>query len=148
VRRARHGFTLLEVGLVLAILAIATALAVPAVTRLGVDKPATNADALLGLLHDSRKEAIDRNVTATLLLDPLTGRFQLDTTGLSGSGTRASGSIQLGINATLSTDLARLRYTFRPTGAASGDTVLVRGGSRTMLVSVDPWSGVARADAR
>jgi prepilin-type N-terminal cleavage/methylation domain-containing protein len=146
--RTRRGFTLLEVGLVLAILAIATALAVPAAARLGADKPHTSADAILGLLHDARKEAIDRNVTCTLLLDPLTGRYQLDTTGLSGSGTRASGSIELGISATLTTDLPRLRYIFRPTGAAFADTVLVRGGGRTMLVSVDPWSGVAHADAR
>ncbi|MFI5244161.1 MAG: Tfp pilus assembly protein FimT/FimU [Gemmatimonadales bacterium] len=144
----RRGFTLLEIGLVLAILAIATALVVPAMTRLGSDKPRTSADALLGVLHDARKEAIDRNVIATLLLDPVTGRYQLDTTGLSGSGTRAKGSIELGVNATLGTDLPRLRYIFRPTGAAFADTVLVRGGERAMLVSVDPWSGVAHADAR
>jgi hypothetical protein len=37
---------------------------------------------------------------------------------------------------------------FRPTGAAFADTVIVHGGDVPLVVRVDPWSGVARADSR
>jgi hypothetical protein len=47
----------------------------------------------------------------------------------------------------LVTDLPRLQYVFRPTGAAFGDTVIVRGGSLPLTIRIDPWSGVARADS-
>ena len=35
-----------------------------------------------------------------------------------------------------------------PTGAAFADTVVVHGGNVPLVVRVDPWSGVARADSR
>jgi Tfp pilus assembly protein FimT len=133
--------------MVMLIMAIATSLAAPAFARLGTERPATAADAMIGLLRDARKAAIDFNVTATLRLDPRTLRYQIDTSGARGFGMLAKGTLDLGLSQSLLTDQLRLQYVFKPTGAAFADTVVVRGGEVPLVVRVDPWSGVARADS-
>jgi Tfp pilus assembly protein FimT len=134
--------------MVLLIMAIAMSLAAPAFSRLGTERPATAADAMIGLLHDTRKAAIDFNAVATLRLDPRTLRYQIDTSGTNGFGMLAKGTLDLGLTQSLFTDQPRLQYVFKPTGAAFADTVVVRGGEVPLVVRVDPWSGVARADSR
>jgi prepilin-type N-terminal cleavage/methylation domain-containing protein len=146
--RARAGFTLWEMAIVLAIMAVGAALVAPGIARLGTDQQRHPAAELLALLRDSRKAAIDRNVVVTLRLDPVSGHFRADTAGVYGSGVLAEGTLQLDATETLSTTAPRLQYVFRSTGAAFGDTVLVRAADRSLMVSVDSWSGVARADAR
>jgi prepilin-type N-terminal cleavage/methylation domain-containing protein len=146
-RVARRGFTLWELTMVLLIMSIAATLAVPAFARLGAEKPANTADALLGLLHDARKAAIDFNVTTTLRLDPKSLRYEVDTSGVIGSGALARGTLDLGMSQTLESDDPRLVYVFAPTGAAFADTVELRGGPKQLTIRVDPWSGVARADS-
>jgi Tfp pilus assembly protein FimT len=133
--------------MVMLIMAIATMLAAPAFARLGTERPATAADAMVGLLRDARKAAIDFNVTATLRLDPRTLRYQIDTSGARGFGMLTKGTLDLGLTQSLLTDQLRLQYVFKPTGAAFADTVVVRGGEVPLVVRVDPWSGVARADS-
>ena len=132
--------------MVLLILAITATLSAPALARLGSDQPAGSADRVLALLHDARKVALDNHTTAILRIDPQTLRYQLDTMGFGGTGTFATGKLELDMMQSLETELPRLQYVFRSTGAAFADTVLVRGGDRTLKVRVDPWSGVARAD--
>jgi Tfp pilus assembly protein FimT len=134
--------------MVLLVMAIAASLAAPAFARFGSDQPAGAADRMIGLLHDSRKAAIDFNATVTLRMDPKTLKYQLDTSGVNGSAPFAEGTLDLGLTQSLVTDLPRLQYVFRPTGAAFADTVVVKGGSVPLVVRVDPWSGVARADSR
>jgi Tfp pilus assembly protein FimT len=134
--------------MVLLVMAIAATLSAPAFARLGTERPATAADAMIGLLHDARKAAIDFNATSTLRLDPKTLRYQIDTSGARGFGMLAQGKLELGLSQSLVTDLPRLQYVFRPTGAAFADTVIVHGGDVPLVVRVDPWSGVARADSR
>jgi len=146
--RSRRGFTLLEMGIVLAILAVSAALVAPALSRLGQQKPAGTADGLLKLLCDARKIALERNETVTLRLDPASGHYRADTTGVGGSGTLGEGTLALGAQDALTTSAPRLVYVFQPTGAAMGDTVLVRGAGASALVGVDRWSGVAYAATR
>jgi prepilin-type N-terminal cleavage/methylation domain-containing protein len=145
-RDRRAGFTLWELTMVLLILAITATLSAPAWARLGEGKPAGAADAVLGLLHDARKAAIDRHVTSALHLDPKSMRYELDTTGFSGTGIFAAGTLDLGATQTLASDQPRLQFVFQRTGASFADTVVVHGADRPMVVRVDPWSGVARAD--
>jgi prepilin-type N-terminal cleavage/methylation domain-containing protein len=147
-RRARAGFTLWELTMVLLVMAIAGLLAAPAFARFGTEQPPGGADAMIGLLHDARKAAIDYDATVTLRLDPKTLKYQADTSGVNGFGTLAAGYLDLGLAQTLVSDEPRLQYVFRPTGAAFADTVVVRGGPVALIVRVDPWSGVARADSR
>ena len=146
--KARAGFTLWELTMVLLILAITATLAAPAFARLGSEQPATAADKVLALLHDARKVAIDNHVTAVLRMDPKTLRYELDTSGVNGggSGVFGDGRLDLEMTQSLVTDLARLQYVFTSSGAAFADSVVVRGGERSLIVRIDPWSGVARAD--
>lgn len=144
---ARRGFTLLEMSVVLAIMAIAATLVVPALVDLGQVTPKHTAAALLDLLRASRAVAIDSDVTVTLIVDPVTGNFRADSTGVRGTGSVATGQLVLQGDEALVTDLARLRYVFAPTGAASADTVRVRGADSSVVVFVDPWNGVARSNA-
>lgn len=146
--RARRGFTLWEMAIVLAVMSVAALLVAPAITRLGEAPPPRTADSLLALLRDSRKMSIEHNGIVTLLFDPVSGHYRADSVGAGGAGLVAEGTLSLGATETMETPLPRLRWVFRPTGAAYGDSVLVRGFGETVVVRVDPWSGAARADAR
>jgi prepilin-type N-terminal cleavage/methylation domain-containing protein len=146
--RKRRGFTLWEMATVLLIVAISATLAAPAFVRLGQDKTATSADMLMKLLHDTRAFAISRAIQTTLLLDPKTGHYRVDTTSSAGSGHVVEDTLHFGATEALDTDLPRLRYVFRPTGAAFADSVLVHGMDSTRMVFVDGWSGVAYAKVR
>lgn len=147
-KRLRRGFTLLEMGIVMAVMAITAMLVAPAFARMGEGKPPAVGDDVIKLLSDARRIAIDRNETVTLRLDPVSGRYRADTVGVSGSGELGEGTMTLGTQEALVTDLPRLVYVFHPTGATLADTVLVRGAGAAALVSVDPWNGVPRALAR
>jgi Tfp pilus assembly protein FimT len=135
-------------ALVLAILGVTLALTAPAVTSFGMYKTQSDAEGLLTLLRDARGEAVRTGTVATVRLDPSTGEFLVDTTGVGGMGTYAAGSVDLGGATTLQTDLDRLQFVFQPTGAAFADSVGVHGAGGTVMVQVDPWSGVAYALAR
>jgi prepilin-type N-terminal cleavage/methylation domain len=144
----RRGFTLWELTMVLLVLAIAGTLAVPAFARFGTEQPSQGADGVLGLLRDARKASLDYDATVTLRLDPKTLKYQADTSTAAGVGVLAEGVLDMGLKETLVSDQARLLYIFQPTGAAFADTVVVHGGDVPLVVRVDPWSGVARADSR
>ena len=146
--RASRGFTLWEMAIVLAVMSIAAILVVPAIARLGEAPPPRTADTFLALLRDARKAAIDSNAVVTLMFDPVSGHYRADSTGAGGAGRVAEGTLTLSASEVMETTLPRLKYVFRPTGAATGDTVLVRGYGDAVLVSIDPWSGVARTNAR
>ena len=144
----RRGFTLWELTMVLLVLAIAGTLAVPAFARFGTEQPSQGADGMLGLLRDARKASLDYDATVTLRLDPKTLKYQADTSTAAGVGVLAEGVLDMGLKETLVSDQARLLYIFQPAGAAFADTVVVHGGDVPLVVRVDPWSGVARADSR
>jgi hypothetical protein len=58
------------------------------------------------------------------------------------------GRLDLGLAQTFATDQRRLQFIFRPTGATIADTAVLNGGDVPLIIRVDPWSGVARADSR
>jgi prepilin-type N-terminal cleavage/methylation domain-containing protein len=145
---ARRGFTLFEMAIVLAIMALIAAIVVPELSRFGRERTPEAAGGMLSLLHDARKVAIDKAVTVNLRIDPLTGRYRVDTTGVAGTGEFTEGAVPLDASETIVTEQPRIQFIFRPTGAVFGDTLVVRGLGSTVLVSVDPWSGLARTDAR
>lgn len=138
----------MEMSIVMAIMAVAASLIAPALVKFGQEQPATSADKLLALLHDARETAVDQNLLVTLRLDPTTLAYEADSTGVEGTGTLATGKLDLDASLSLVTDQPRLQYVFQPSGAAFADTVVVRGGDRPLWVGVDAWSGVASAQAR
>ncbi len=145
-RRARRGYTLWELTMVLAVMAIAATLAAPAFARLGTEQPTRGADQMVLLLQEARKAAIKYNATVTLRIDPKTLKYHVDTATVAGASTLAEGTLDLGMGEKLESDQLRLTYVFRPSGAAYADPVLLRGGEIPLFIRVDPWSGVASAD--
>ena len=147
-RRSRRGFTLMEMAVCLVIMAVAASVVVPAISRLGEGKPETAGDQLVALLKQSRNFAIERNYTVTVRIDPVSSRYRVDTTGTGGMGVYVDTMFSLGDTETLETSLDRLQFTFKPTGAVMGDTVIVRGIGTTSVLSVDAWTGEAKLVAR
>src|SRR5262245_15726263 len=139
-------FTLWELSMVLIVLELAATLDAPAFARFGTEQPSRGADQLVGLLRDARKAALDNNATVVVRIDPKTLKYQVDTTTPSGGGPLAAGVLDLDISERIETDKLRLMYVFQPTGAAFADTVVVRGTAVPLVVRVDPFNGVARAD--
>jgi prepilin-type N-terminal cleavage/methylation domain-containing protein len=144
----RRGFTLWEMTIVLAIVALMSAIVLPEWVDFGDNAAATPGEAVITLLRDSRKLAIERSQNVAVRLDPSTLYYRVDTTGARGTGLYAEGSLSMSTYETLETDLKRLTYMFRPTGAALGDTVSVRGGEYSIMLAVDPWSGYPVIHAR
>jgi Tfp pilus assembly protein FimT len=146
--RSRRGFTLWEISLVFAVLVVALVLAAPALGDFGTKKEESDAEVLLALLRDARRQSVQHSALVAVRLDPTSGKYRVDTTGVNGMGVLSSGELELGGATVLVTDLARLQFLFQPTGASFSDSVGVRGPNGTVMVTVDPWSGVPRADAR
>ena len=145
---ARRGFTLWEIATVLLIIAIVASLTAPAFVKLGDERDKTSEDILVKLLRDTRTLAIEHAVEATLLIDPENGHYRVDTTSSFGSGRVVEDTLHFAAADKLESSLPRLRYVFRPTGAAFGDSVIVRGSDSTRVLIMDPWSGMPHAIAR
>jgi len=78
-------------AIVLAVMALSAVLVAPAFARLGTEQPRAAASALLALLRDARGSAIERNTVVTLRLDPVSGHYRADSSGIRGSGVLATG---------------------------------------------------------
>jgi len=146
--RARPGFTLWEIATVLLIIAIVASLTAPAFVRLGEERDKTSEDILVKLLRDTRSLAIENSVEATLLIDPENGHYRVDTTSSFGSGRVVEDTLHFAAADKLESSAPRIRYVFRPTGAAFGDSVIVRGSDSTRVLLIDTWSGMPHAIAR
>lgn len=146
--RARGGFTLWEMTIVFAIMAVTAMIVAPQWLRLD-DAPApVTGQPLLDALRDARRLAITANQVVALRIDPVTGRYRVDTSGVAGTGAYFEGDLALGALESMESDQPRLQYIFRPTGATYGDTVIVRSANGSVRIAVDPWSGEATAHAR
>jgi prepilin-type N-terminal cleavage/methylation domain-containing protein len=137
----RPGFTLWEMSIVLAISAVAAMLVIPAWSNLGENQPPEAGNMITSLLRDARRVAISNRQTVVVRVDPVSGMFRVDTTGTAGTGLYGDGTLTVNAWESLETDLVRLTFVFRPTGAAWGDSVLVRGAEQTIVVSLNPWTG-------
>lgn len=144
----RAGFTLWEISLVFAVLVVTLVLAAPALVEFGTQKEQSDADLVLGLLRDARRQSIQHSALVAVRIDPTSGKYRVDSTGVAGMGVLREGTLDLGGATVLVTDQARLQFIFQPTGASFSDSVGVRGPNGTMMVLVDPWSGVAKAEVR
>ncbi len=147
--RNRHGFTLIEMIVVLIVVAILAGLTAPALLRMGaVAEDTTDAAPLTALFRGARREAIQSGTTVTLVLDPAEARYRADTSGARGAGMLKEGEIVLGDGVVLESDSARIRFTFRPDGSVFGDTLTVRGRWESSRLSIDRWTGAIHVDAR
>ncbi len=136
----RHGFTLAEVVVVLALLGVMAAVAVPAFTRLDAADDATRAAGdVVRVLRAARRTALERAVTTTVVVDP-TGDHYWTSLGDS-AGDRDSGTFAFPPGVALLGPEPRAQFVFQPTGSATADSLVVRGPEHTALVTVDRWTG-------
>jgi len=146
--RMRRGFTLWEMTIVFAIMAVTALIVAPQWVQLGEAPVGVTGQPMLDALRDARRLAITENQVVALRIDPASGRYRVDTSGVAGTGLYFEGILELGALESMESDQPRVQYIFRPTGATYGDTVIVRSANGSVLIAVDPWSGVATSYAR
>lgn len=142
-REGPRGFTLLELLLILAMLALVSGLAMPSIGR-GIDalQVRTEVARLVAFLRYGRQQAITKGRPHSVVIDPVNHQYAL----------RASGEeaplLSRAFHPSLKVSGDPLTVTFMPQGLSSGATVQVVGArGRAYMVTVDPVSGrvVSRA---
>ena len=143
--RTRRGFSLLELLVVLMVLAITAAAAVPAFLSDARRTPEQRAaSAIADALMQTRNSARESGSAATLVLSPSDGRYWITT-----RDSVATGVIPLAGAVTLiGTRDDRITCRFEPSGSAT-PTAITAHGIGDATVRVDGWSGeIGIGDAR
>src|SRR6266566_2160626 len=116
-----RGFTLAEIVVVLALLGIMAAVAVPAFTRLDPEDDATRGAAdVVRVLHRARRSALERAVPATVVVDPTDGHYWVSLGD--STGDTDSGAFAFAAGVTLLGPVPRARFVFQPNGTVAGDS--------------------------
>jgi len=139
---ASYGFTLVEVVVVLALLGIMAAVAVPAFRSLASEDDLTrSANEVAAVLRSAHMTALQRGIGVTVLLDAERGRYWIESEADSAWSQSATGTFALAAGVVLSADAPRIRWTFDWFGAGNREEVAVRSGTDVRLVGVDQWTG-------
>jgi prepilin-type N-terminal cleavage/methylation domain-containing protein len=142
----RRGFTLIELVVVLAMLAIAAAVAVPALRPPAERSAGAAADSLRRVLIGARGDAGRRGVPVAVLVRASDATFvtmTLDAAGVADS--LAAGSLPVPAGGRVTGSRGGLvRAVFEPTGRARADRVAFVDEGGRVEIGVDPWSGDAR----
>jgi general secretion pathway protein H len=146
-RVAPAGFTLLEILVTLAIIAIVSALVAPAIAgRLLEPPPQRSARLLKGMLEEARARAATRGVAVPVLWSPETRRFTL-------GGGAAERALEIPADVEVTTqdlvnagsDAAGIEtlqgVVFFPLGGSTGGSVVLRSGSSVISLRLQRLSG-------
>lgn len=136
----KKGFTLLEIIVVLALLALTAAAAVPAFLGHAVRTPEQQAaHVLVDALTQARDAARASGTPATFVLSPAAGTYWVSTRDSS-----ATGVVPLSNGMTLTgTTTDRIECRFDATGTATPLAITIQG-ERAIVIRVDRWSGDIR----
>lgn len=146
---ARRGFTLVEMLVVIVILAIVSAVTIPAFRSNSDDQLANAVRVITTLMQRSRQTAIERGENVTLVVDAEHARYWAVVHGTSRADSVVSyGAIEMSSGATLSSDALRSRFLFEPSGSASGPSLVVKVDSRAAVIALDRWTGDAHAQTQ
>lgn len=152
-RRGRWGFTLLEMVVAFGILALGTALAVPAFLRLVQDDDLTRATrSVETLFRLARDSAISGARPVSVVVDSVTGLVWLDVPLRPGeqggmgpvrppNGVPDRASLELPGTVEMDVPAARTRFTFAPSGQAFGEPMLLTSPLGSRVITLDRWTG-------
>jgi len=143
----RRGFTLLEMIIVLVIIGIVGIAVVPSLVRAPAVDTAAAAAPVVEMLRAAQHAAADSGRAVRVDVDPATGRYIARFRNTESDAPLATGTLALTSGARLTADSVRAIFLFDPTGAATGDSLLVEGSGRDIMVSVDRWTGDVYARA-
>jgi len=167
--RGRAGFTLVEVVVVLVILSLMAAVAVPAFRRMAERDELTDAVGRVEMLFRlARDSAIAGGRAVTVVIDSVTGHVWLDVPRQEDVSDAAHDaydpyapvfrmravprreeavdtgqSLDLPAGVRLEVSRARARFTFAPGGNAFADSLVLRTNTAAVLVTADRWTGDA-----
>jgi general secretion pathway protein H len=137
-----RGYSLMELVVVLAILAVAGAVVAPAVGRTADDvRVRAELAGLAAFLRTAREQAATRQQTLEVTLDPETRVLLLRRAGREGeAGVQASRVVSSVLR--VASDPAMPRLTFLPHGMSSGARFTIEApGPRAYVITVDPLTG-------
>jgi prepilin-type N-terminal cleavage/methylation domain-containing protein len=141
---SRHvGFTLLELVVVIAILGVTFAIAIPSFTNRSRYDESDVAGAITLLLERARNTAAEQGRATHVTIAPSTARawFKI---GNSDSALDSAITLALPSGTKLSATTARVEFTFEPSGRARGDQLLIDANGVRTEITVDPSSGDIR----
>lgn len=149
------GFTLIEVLVVLLVLGVMAGVTVPALAALTERKePAKEfASELRSLLIGGKRLAIERGVAVVVLLDPKTGRYEIEPMG--SVSTEAAlpepameGTLEIPSGVRFLSTNGPLRFRFDRLGSASGPVINLRADTGLQVwISVSPWTARITVDS-
>lgn len=138
--KKRSGFTLLELLVVLVLMAITAAAAVPAFTSASRRAPERElATTIASLLTTTRDAARESGRSATLVFSPHDGRYWITRGDSTTTDVLALGALRL------AGDNDRIECRFTAAGPATRCVISVQGAT-SAAVRVDEWSGEVRID--
>ena len=142
-RHGGRGFTLLEVLLVLAVMALGAALTLPALVRPSGTELRTAAGSVVAGLRRAREAAVNAQRPATLSVDIAEGSFTVDGEG---PPRRLPEHIALSLFTARSEvqDEQHGRIRFFPDGSSTGGRITLARGERRYHVDVDWLTGQVR----
>jgi prepilin-type N-terminal cleavage/methylation domain-containing protein len=155
-RRARGpgGFTLLEILVTLALIALLSSVLIVGATRLIAEQPALPEDIFRKALGEARKSAVENNTEVRLAYDAKGKVFKASTTegGVRNYPVTAPGEVTFDFLSTqkggstiliggVAVETQPLPYvTFYPDGTCSSFRVQLRTPNTAQVITIDPWT--------
>ena len=138
----RHGMTLVELVVVIALMAFIAGVSAPALASLTSEKKPSGYDAIVTMLRRSRASAIQRATVTTVTIDPTTARYWIDPPD-------TMAILALPPETTLSARSPRVHFRFAPDGQSTADEPLFeQHGPSSTPIALEPWTGEVRHAAR